>query len=154
VIVTVMIADLAIRAAHLRQVFPLGDPAVLGFEAAGVVDEVGPGVGDVAAGDEVAVLLPALGGYAEYAAASFWVRKPPAMSWEDAAALPASGEAAVRAAGGPERVITLADPRGPQIGVALSDLVPDGVGSALEGLMGSRLVLRPLSRTVAASSYL
>jgi NADPH:quinone reductase-like Zn-dependent oxidoreductase len=222
--------DLAIRAGHLRQVFPLADSAVLGFEAAGVVDEVGPGVDDVAPGDEVAALLPALGGYAEYAVASFWVRKPPAMSFEDAAALPASGEAAVRVlrqlrvtpgekllilggagavgtiatqlavaagvtvisavrgsdlaipprfgataidyarplgesvtavdavldasghsdleaavrlAGGPERVITLADPRGPRIGVALSDLVPDGVGSALTELMGSRLVLRP-----------
>src|SRR4029453_3235951 len=89
--------DLAIRAGHLRHVFKLTDPAILGFEAAGVVDVVGAGVSDVTPGDEVAVSLPALGGYAEYVVASYWVRKPAGVSWEDAAAVPASGEAAVRA---------------------------------------------------------
>jgi len=88
--------DLAIRAGYLQQVFKLADPAILGFEAAGVVDAVGAGVQDVALGDEVAVSLPGLGGYAEYVVASYWVRKPAGVSWEAAAALPASGEAAVR----------------------------------------------------------
>src|SRR3954449_10656733 len=88
--------DLAIRAGHLHHVFKLADPAILGFEAAGVVDAVGAGVRDTAPGDEVAVSLPGLGGYAEYVVASFWVRKPASVSWEEAAALPASGEAAVR----------------------------------------------------------
>src|SRR3954467_3955968 len=66
--------DLAIRAGHLQHVFTLADPAILGFEAAGVVDAVGAGVHDVTPGDEVAALLPGLGGYAEYVVASYWVR--------------------------------------------------------------------------------
>jgi NADPH:quinone reductase-like Zn-dependent oxidoreductase len=87
--------DLAIRAGHLQAVFPLSDPAVLGFEAAGIVEAVGPSVSGVSVGDDVAVLLPALGGYAEVALASRWVLKPASVSWADAAALPASAEAAV-----------------------------------------------------------
>jgi NADPH:quinone reductase-like Zn-dependent oxidoreductase len=87
--------DLAIRAGHLQAVFPLSDPAVLGFEAAGTVEAVGPGVSGVSIGDDVAVLLPALGGYAEVALASRWVPKPASVSWADAAALPASAEAAI-----------------------------------------------------------
>jgi hypothetical protein len=46
-------------------------------------------------GDEVARLLPALGGYGEYALASSWSPKPPGVTWGDAAALPVSAEAAV-----------------------------------------------------------
>jgi NADPH:quinone reductase-like Zn-dependent oxidoreductase len=88
--------DLAIRAGRLQHAFALADPAILGFEAAGVVDAVGAGVQDVGPGDEVAVSLPGLGGYAEHVVASYWVRKPARVGWEAAAALPASGEAAVR----------------------------------------------------------
>ncbi|MFI5956196.1 alcohol dehydrogenase catalytic domain-containing protein [Cryptosporangium sp. NPDC051539] len=87
--------DLEIRRGALQQAFPLTFPAVLGFEAAGVVDAVGPGVTGVRAGDEVAALLPRLGGYGEYVLASIWAPKPAAVGWADAAALPASAEAAV-----------------------------------------------------------
>ena len=62
--------DLKIRRGDLRQVFPLPELAVLGFEAAGTVDATGPGVTGVTVGDQVAALLPALGGYGEYALAS------------------------------------------------------------------------------------
>src|SRR5260370_40911313 len=55
--------DLKIRRGDLRQVFPLPPSAVLGFEAAGTVDALGPGTTGVRTGDEVAALLPALGGY-------------------------------------------------------------------------------------------
>jgi NADPH:quinone reductase-like Zn-dependent oxidoreductase len=85
--------DLALRAGHLKA-WPLPPDAVLGFEAAGTVDAVGPGVTGTAAGDAVAALLFGLGGYAEYAVASIWTRKPDAVSWIDAAALPSSAEAA------------------------------------------------------------
>ena len=226
--------DLLIRSGGLRHVFSMGDPAILGFEVAGVVDAVGAGVDDVAPGDEVAASLPGLGGYAEHVVADYWVRKPEAVTWADAAAVPASGEAAVRVlrllgvtpgetllilggagavgtiatqlavtagvtvisavrerdfavtgqlgatpidyarplgdsvtavdavfdasgrsdlktavrlAGGPERVITLSDPRGPQLGVTLSSSVPDGIRSALSEVMTllgeQRLTLRP-----------
>jgi NADPH:quinone reductase-like Zn-dependent oxidoreductase len=87
--------DLKIRRGDLRQVFPLPRPAILGFEAAGVVDALGPAVTGVAAGDEVAAVLPALGGYGQYALASSWTVKPAGVSWADAAALPASAEAAI-----------------------------------------------------------
>jgi D-arabinose 1-dehydrogenase-like Zn-dependent alcohol dehydrogenase len=87
--------DLKIRRGDLREVFPLPAPAVLGFEAAGTVDALGPGVTGVSLGDEVAAQLPTLGGYGEYALASAWTVKPATVSWADAAALPASAEAAV-----------------------------------------------------------
>jgi len=67
---------------------------VLGFEAAGTVDAVGPGVTSTSIGG-VTALLFGLGGYAEYAVASIWTRKPDTVSWIDAAALPSSAEAAV-----------------------------------------------------------
>jgi NADPH:quinone reductase-like Zn-dependent oxidoreductase len=86
--------DLALRAGHLKDI-PLPPDAVLGFEAAGTVDAVGPGVTGTSIGDGVAALLFSLGGYAEYAAASIWARKPETISWVDAAALPSSAEAAV-----------------------------------------------------------
>ncbi|MFF7331727.1 alcohol dehydrogenase catalytic domain-containing protein [Streptomyces sp. NPDC008150] len=84
--------DLAIRSGELR--FPLGDPAVLGYEVAGVVDAVGPGVTGTSAGDEVAAMLMDRGGYAEYALASAWAPKAASVSWTDAAAIPGSVEAA------------------------------------------------------------
>jgi NADPH:quinone reductase-like Zn-dependent oxidoreductase len=87
--------DLALRAGHLKDAIPLPTNAVLGFEAAGTVDAVGPGVTDASVGDDVAALLFSMGGYAEYAVASIWTRKPDTVSWIDAAALPSSAEAAV-----------------------------------------------------------
>jgi NADPH:quinone reductase-like Zn-dependent oxidoreductase len=86
--------DLALRAGYLKEI-PLPSNAVLGFEAAGTVDAVGPGVTGTSIGDAVTALLLRLGGYAEYAMASIWARKPEAVSWIDAAALPSSAEAAV-----------------------------------------------------------
>jgi NADPH:quinone reductase-like Zn-dependent oxidoreductase len=87
--------DPKIRAGYVQQVFPLPPDAILGFEAAGVVDMLGPEISGVAEGDEVASLLLALGGYGEYVLASSWTPKPHNVSWGDAAALPASAEAAV-----------------------------------------------------------
>ncbi len=87
--------DPKLRRGDLEGVFPLEPDAVLGFEVAGVVDAVGPSVSRVGEGDQVASLLLELGGYGEYALASSWTPKPPNVSWCDAAALPASAEAAV-----------------------------------------------------------
>ena len=85
--------DLDLRAGYLKDI-PLPPNAVLGFEAAGTVDAVGPGVTGTSIGDDVTALLFSLGGYAEYAVASIWTRKPDTVSWIDAAALPSSAEAA------------------------------------------------------------
>jgi NADPH:quinone reductase-like Zn-dependent oxidoreductase len=87
--------DLKIRRGDLAAAFPLPERAILGFETAGVVDAVGSAVSGVAVGDEVAALLPSLGGYGEYALATSWTSKPPQVTWDDAGALPASVEAAV-----------------------------------------------------------
>ena len=87
--------DLALRAGYLREAIPLPPATVLGFEAAGTVDAAGPGVTGTSIGDAVTALLFSLGGYAEYAVASIWTRKPDTVSWIDAAALPSSAEAAV-----------------------------------------------------------
>src|SRR5260370_24035140 len=62
---------------------------------AGVVDALGPSVSGVKGGDEVASFQLRLGGYGEYALVSLWTPKPANVTWSDAAALPASAEAAV-----------------------------------------------------------
>jgi NADPH:quinone reductase-like Zn-dependent oxidoreductase len=87
--------DLKIRRGDVKGIFPLPEPAVLGFETAGTVDAVGSEVSDVTVGDEVAALLPSLGGYGEYALAAAWTRKPPQVTWDDAGAMPSAVEAAV-----------------------------------------------------------
>jgi NADPH:quinone reductase-like Zn-dependent oxidoreductase len=87
--------DLKIRRGDVQGIFPLPEPPVLGFETAGTVDAVGTDVTGVAVGDEVAALLPTLGGYGEYVLAAVWTPKPPQVSWDDAGALPSSVEAAV-----------------------------------------------------------
>jgi NADPH:quinone reductase-like Zn-dependent oxidoreductase len=68
-------------------------PAIFGYDVAGVVEETGPGVTWLRAGDEVMGMpgFPALpGGYAEYVAAPSrqFVRKPASLSFEEAAGLP------------------------------------------------------------------
>jgi len=86
--------DLHIRAGDLTTVFPQRPGDVLGFEAAGVVEAVGEGA-SASVGDEVAALLPAQGGYGELVTTAVWCAKPASVSWDAAAALPASADAAV-----------------------------------------------------------
>ena len=88
-------SDLKIRRGDLKAVFPLTQPAILGFETAGTVDAIGSKVSNVVVGDDVVALLPSLGGYGEYVLAASWTPKPPQVSWNDAGALPTSVEAAV-----------------------------------------------------------
>src|ERR1700739_2298082 len=90
--------DLALRAGYLKDI-PLPPDAVLGFEAAGAVDAVGPGVTGTSAGDAVTALLFGLGGYAEYAVASIWTHKPDTVSWLGGGAPPQSAEGGGRGRG-------------------------------------------------------
>src|ERR1700741_5234515 len=53
--------DLKIRRGDLEGVIPLPEPAVLGFETAGVVDAIGSEVSGVGGGVEGAAWLPSLG---------------------------------------------------------------------------------------------
>lgn len=72
-------------------------PSTPGFEIAGVVEEAGPEA-TLAVGDEV-FGWSTTGGYAEYALGWKLARKPKALPWEDAVALPVGAEAATRALG-------------------------------------------------------
>lgn len=72
-----------------KGVYPLPLPTGLGHEAAGVVEAVGPGVEQFAAGDRVAYMNAGLGAYADYrnVAAERLVKIPDGVSDEQAAAL-------------------------------------------------------------------
>jgi NADPH:quinone reductase-like Zn-dependent oxidoreductase len=73
---------------------PLAATGYLGFDAAGVVDEVGDGVTGVSVGDDVL----GLGSHtqAEYAVLASWAPKPSSVDWTVAAAAGVSGETAER----------------------------------------------------------
>src|SRR5919202_4867395 len=87
--------DWKARSGMMREVAPVTFPAVDGREAAGVVDEVGSGVDGVAVGDEVFGFAVS-GAAAERAVLDDFARKPPALSWEEAAGLPVAVETSVR----------------------------------------------------------
>ena len=72
-------------------------PQTLGHEAAGVVDELGEGVTDVAIGDHVFGFAAAAGAQAELTVLSHYAPVPPTLGFADAAALPAAIETAARA---------------------------------------------------------
>jgi NADPH:quinone reductase-like Zn-dependent oxidoreductase len=70
-------------------------PAGIGVEASGVVDEVGPGVSNVAIGD--AVFGFGEGTVAQHAVLAHWTRKPDDLSFEVAGGLPVIVDTATRA---------------------------------------------------------
>jgi len=74
-----------------------GLPQTLGYEAAGVVDEVGEGVADVAVGDRVFGLSGEGAAQAELAVLSWWAPIPASLDFAGAAALPSAIETATRA---------------------------------------------------------
>ena len=72
-------------------------PQTLGYEAAGVVDELGEGGTDVAVGDRVSGLSEDGAAQAELAVLSCYAPVPPSLDFPEAAALPAAIETATRA---------------------------------------------------------
>jgi NADPH:quinone reductase-like Zn-dependent oxidoreductase len=88
---------------YLVPMMPHDFPVVVGRDAAGVVDAVGPGRTDVAVGDEVIAFVPAMpplrvGSWAEILAAGPEVAltpKPAGLSFEIAASIPLAGAAAL-----------------------------------------------------------
>ena len=90
--------DVFLRAGQLAQVLPLDLPAVPGMDAAGVVDEVGPGVTDTEVGD----LVFGLGGgvsdtTAEFAVLTAWSAVPEQWTMAQAAAAGLAGATAATA---------------------------------------------------------
>lgn len=86
--------DWKIRAGYLREQMPLALPSGTGMDAAGVVDQVGEGVGDVGVGD--AVFGTGRATLAEYAVLTSWAQIPEGLSFEEAAGYPVPVETAIR----------------------------------------------------------
>jgi len=85
------------RSGMLAEYMPVDFPHVGGYDAAGVVDEVGDGVAGVAVGDEVfGFTVGGQGAMAEFALLDDVAHKPAGMSWEEAAGYPVATETAMR----------------------------------------------------------
>lgn len=78
--------DVLLRAGHLSPVLPLSLPAIPGRDAAGVVDEVGPGVSDTQVGDIVFGLGGISDTTAEFAVLTAWSPVPDGWTTAQAAA--------------------------------------------------------------------
>ncbi|WSQ10683.1 NADP-dependent oxidoreductase [Streptomyces sp. NBC_01231] len=90
--------DWKLRTGALAAMMPVELPLVPGGDVAGVVEEIGTGVSGLTVGDEVFGSIGS-GGYAEVALAPAGqlARKPEAVSWEVAAALPVAANTAYQA---------------------------------------------------------
>ena len=82
------------RNGDARDSGPVTLPSGVGFEASGIVDEVGTGVSGVAPGD--AVFGFGLNTVAQYAILTHWAHKPDELSFEMAGGLPVITETASR----------------------------------------------------------
>ncbi|MER7283135.1 NADP-dependent oxidoreductase [Dactylosporangium sp. NPDC000244] len=87
-----------IRSGALRDAVATRFPFRTGFDAAGVVDELGPGVTGTALGDEVFgwVAPASRGANADHAVLVAWAPKPPSWSWAEAGAAAGPVETSTR----------------------------------------------------------
>jgi NADPH:quinone reductase-like Zn-dependent oxidoreductase len=85
-------------------------PQTIGYEAAGVVDELGEGVADVAVGDRVFGFSAQGAAQAELAVLSDYAPIPSSLDFPGAAALPAAIETATRALEAAARCSSTAPP--------------------------------------------
>lgn len=72
-------------------------PQTLGYEAAGIVDQLGDDVATAAVGDEVFGFVGSGAAQAELAILTAWARLPEPLDFAHAAAIPSSAETAARA---------------------------------------------------------
>ncbi|AJE47086.1 NADP-dependent oxidoreductase [Celeribacter indicus] len=135
--------DWKIRAGYMKEFMPLEFPAGIGFEAAGVVDEVGEGVTGVAVGD--AVLGFGMGTMAEYAVLTDWAKKPDDMPFEVAGGFSLVIETAMRSLDG--------------VGAASGETIlvcgaGGGVGSAVVQIARARGIIVIGTESPAKQDYL
>jgi NADPH:quinone reductase-like Zn-dependent oxidoreductase len=115
---------------------PLDGTGYLGFDAAGVVDEVGEAVTGVSLGDDV--LGRGRNTQAEYAVLDSWAAKPSSVDWAVAAAVGVAGETA-------ERGLRLLD-----VGAGDSVFIDGGAGGV--GAVAVQLAVARGAKVIASSS--
>ncbi len=115
---------------------PMVGTGYLGYDAAGVVDEVGEGVTGVSVGDEV--FGRGHNTQAEYAVLDSWARKPPSIDWAVAAATGVAGETS-------ERGLRL-------LGVQAGDTIFVDGGAGGVGAVAVQMALARKARVIASAS--
>ncbi|MFG1867964.1 NADP-dependent oxidoreductase [Micromonospora arborensis] len=90
--------EVLIRSGKLADRVPVTFPHRTGFDAAGVVDEIGDGVTGVTVGDQVFGMASSAtrGANADHVVLSAWADKPAAWSWAEAGGAAGSVETATR----------------------------------------------------------
>ena len=114
---------------------PLDGPGLLGFDASGVVDEVGDGVSGVSVGDEVFGTGQRTD--AQFAVLDAWAAKHPSVDWAVAAAAGVAGETS-------ERVLRL-------LGVTSGDVIFVDGGAGGVGAVTVQLAVARGVRVVASA---
>ena len=87
--------DVRVLSGSMSAPLKVSFPHVTGHDAAGVIDEVGAGVAEVTAGDAV-LGLSVTGAAAEFTVLDDFVRRPAALSWEQASGLANIAETSAR----------------------------------------------------------
>lgn len=115
---------------------PMVGTGYLGYDAAGVVDEVGEGVSGISVGDDVLGL--GRNTQAEYAVLDSWAAKPSSVDWAVAAAAGVAGETG-------ERGLRL-------LGVQSGDIVFVDGGAGGVGAVAVQMAVARGARVIASSS--
>src|SRR5918911_1844836 len=115
---------------------PMEGTGYLGYDAAGVVDEVGEGLTGVSVGDEV--FGRGRNTQADYAVLDSWAHKPPSIDWAVAAAAGVAGETS-------ERGLRL-------LGVQAGDTIFIDGGAGGVGAFAVQMALARGARVIASSS--
>lgn len=113
-------------------------PQTLGYEAAGIVDEIGEGLSGVAVGERVFGASPYGAAQAELAVLSYWAAIPQSLDYATSAAIPVAAETAARALD--------------QLGVAAGSIVLINGASGSVGTAAVQLAVARGARVIGTGS--